>query len=221
MARKGKNPPTGPNTSTGARLLSFIERIERLLAEIDELRGDIKLIKAEAKGEGFDVKTILKLIKLRAMTADERAEQEALLDLYKAAIGMLDGTPLGRAAISRIMHPPTPPSQAATGGDDEVAGGGDPPENLDNQPTDDDAPAAMDPADIEEARQRGAEDARAGVKVLGNPYVAGDPRRAAWDEGWCCEMGSDGMDLPAALRPSKKPPKTPPAFSAPGAGGDA
>ena len=44
---------------------------------------------------------------------------------------------------------------------------------------------------------------RDGKRVIDNPYVAGDPRRAAWDEGWCTEAGSDGMDVPAAWQRTK------------------
>jgi len=50
--------------------------------------------------------------------------------------------------------------------------------------------------------------AREGKRVIDNPYVAGDPRRALWDEGWCAQTGSDGMEIPAAWRrKEKKKPK--------------
>lgn len=215
-ASPAASPTANPNGSTGGRILSFIERLERLLEEIAELREDVKAVKAEAKGEGFDVKTVMALIKLRAMTADERAERDALLDLYKAAIGMLDGTPLGQAAINRIMNPPKPPvadsGAGGVGAPDQdgsaASGGADAPPETELPETEPPEPP-VSRADIDEARRRGAADAKADVKILANPYVAGDPRRAAWDEGWCREIGSDGMDVPAALRPSKKPPKPP------------
>ena len=70
------------------QLRSFIERIERLLEEKAELSEDIKEVKAEAKGNGFDVAIINKIIKIRAMDAHERMEQEALLELYLSALGM-------------------------------------------------------------------------------------------------------------------------------------
>lgn len=72
----------------GQRLRSFIERIERLEEERAAISEDIKEVKAEAKGVGFDVKTITKLIRLRKMEPEKRNEEEELLDLYKAAIGM-------------------------------------------------------------------------------------------------------------------------------------
>ncbi len=73
---------------TGQRLLSFIERIERLREEQSALKEDEKEVFAEAKGTGFDTKTIRKLIKLRKMEAEERREQAELLDLYATAIGL-------------------------------------------------------------------------------------------------------------------------------------
>lgn len=72
----------------GARLKSFIERIERLEEEKAALAEDIKEIYAEAKGTGFDTKTIRKLIRLRKMDSDKRREEDELLELYKSAIGL-------------------------------------------------------------------------------------------------------------------------------------
>lgn len=79
----GDNNP--PNIS-GERLRSFIERIERLQAEIASLRADIKEIKSEAKGTGFDVRVINYLIKLRKQDADDRDEFETLVEIYERAI---------------------------------------------------------------------------------------------------------------------------------------
>ena len=73
---------------TGARLRSFIERIERLNEEQTALAEDVKEVYGEAKGTGFDVKTMRHIIKLRAMDANARQEADALLDTYKAAIGL-------------------------------------------------------------------------------------------------------------------------------------
>jgi uncharacterized protein (UPF0335 family) len=73
----------------GERLKSFIERIERLEEEKKALAEDIKEVFAEAKGVGFDVKTMRQIIKLRKMDRDDLDEQEALLDTYKRALGML------------------------------------------------------------------------------------------------------------------------------------
>jgi uncharacterized protein (UPF0335 family) len=70
------------------RLRSFIERIERLEEEKAALAADVREVYAEAKGDGFDVKTMRQIVRLRKMESSDRAEQEALLDLYKAALGL-------------------------------------------------------------------------------------------------------------------------------------
>jgi uncharacterized protein (UPF0335 family) len=72
----------------GKRLRAFIERIERVDEDIKALQEDKKEIYAEAKGVGFDVKIIRKIISIKKMDADKRREEEELLELYKAAIGM-------------------------------------------------------------------------------------------------------------------------------------
>lgn len=72
----------------GERLKSFIERIERLEEEKTALMEDIKEVYAEAKGTGFDAKTMRKVVSLRKMDTEKRRESEELLDLYKSAIGM-------------------------------------------------------------------------------------------------------------------------------------
>lgn len=72
----------------GARLKSFIERIERLEEEKSAIATDIKDVYAEAKGTGFDTKTIRKIIALRKVDTEQRREAEEILDLYKSAIGM-------------------------------------------------------------------------------------------------------------------------------------
>ncbi|HEY0837876.1 MAG TPA: DUF2312 domain-containing protein [Azospirillum sp.] len=71
-----------------AQLRSIIERVERLEEEKKGLADDIRDIFAEAKGQGFDIKIIRQIIKLRKMDQSDRQEQETLLDLYKAALGM-------------------------------------------------------------------------------------------------------------------------------------
>ena len=72
----------------GDQLRSYIERIERLEEEKAALAADVREVFAEAKGNGFDVKIIRQVLRLRKMDGDDRAEQEALLDVYKRAIGM-------------------------------------------------------------------------------------------------------------------------------------
>ena len=83
----------------GDRLRSFIERIERLEEERRTLSADIKEVYAEAKGTGFDIKTMRQIVRIRRMDKDDLDEQETLLDLYKRALGMLpDASPASAAA---------------------------------------------------------------------------------------------------------------------------
>jgi uncharacterized protein (UPF0335 family) len=70
------------------QLKSIIERIERLEEEKAGIASDIKDIFAEAKGNGYDVKTLRKVIQLRKKDAAERDEEEFLLDTYKRALGL-------------------------------------------------------------------------------------------------------------------------------------
>ncbi len=75
-------------TIAADQLRSFIERIERLEEEKKTIADDIKEVFAEAKGYGYDVKTLRQVLKIRKMEEHDRAEQEALLDTYLAALGM-------------------------------------------------------------------------------------------------------------------------------------
>lgn len=79
---------SGASGVTADRLRSFVERIERLDEERQALADDTKEIYAEAKGQGFDVKTMRKIVRLRKMDTDQRREEEALLETYLAALGM-------------------------------------------------------------------------------------------------------------------------------------
>lgn len=93
MANAAQNLPDDDNTTdiggvAGKRLKSFLDRIERLEEEKKGLADDIKDIYAEAKGVGFDVKTMRKILKLRKMETEKRREEEELLELYKAAVGL-------------------------------------------------------------------------------------------------------------------------------------
>ena len=70
----------------GNRIRSFVERIEQIEAEIQELNEGKKEVFSEAKGEGFDVKILKEIIKLRKQDKDERDEHETLLDVYMRAM---------------------------------------------------------------------------------------------------------------------------------------
>ena len=71
------------------QLRTIIERIERLEEEKKEVADQIKEVYAEAKANGFDTKTLRKVVGLRKKPTEERQEEEALLDLYLSALGML------------------------------------------------------------------------------------------------------------------------------------
>lgn len=175
-----------------ARLKSFVERLERLEQEKAAISDHIKEVKSEAKMYGLDVPTIVEIIKLRKLTPQQRDEREALLDIYKASLGMLHDTPLGEAARRRL----TPKK-----------------ETQDNDQDDNDEgsnPASIEPVSDplhniteDQAREMGKEAAAGGKPVTDNPFPARDKRRAAWDEAWCEASGSDGMEIPEAWRRQK------------------
>jgi uncharacterized protein (UPF0335 family) len=72
--------------SAGARIRSFVERVEQLDTEIAEINEDKKLVFSEAKGEGFDVKILKEIIKLRKQDQEARDEHETLLETYMRAM---------------------------------------------------------------------------------------------------------------------------------------
>jgi uncharacterized protein (UPF0335 family) len=82
----------------GDRTRSFVERIEQIETEPKELTETKKEIFSEVKGEGFDVKVLKKIIKLRKQDQEERDEHETLLDVYMRAMGEADAAPIARAA---------------------------------------------------------------------------------------------------------------------------
>ena len=85
MARK---PTVSSDSVAQDQIRAFIERIERMEEEKKAIADDIKEIYAEAKGNGFDTKVLRQIIRIRKQDASERMEQEALLELYMAALGM-------------------------------------------------------------------------------------------------------------------------------------
>lgn len=184
-----KKPPATP--STAEMLRNFRDRIVSLEQEKKTLFGDIKDIYQEAKNQGFDMKALRRVVKDSMMDQTQRAAQretEEIADVYRASLGMLDGTPLGDSARRRYeeaTNPPAPPEKNASA------------EEGDGSRPIDDHDEAHDP---EATRSQGRADHAAGKSILQNPYEASDERRADWDEGWCEAAGSDGMDVPDAWR---------------------
>lgn len=80
---------SGPQTVAAGQLRAFIERVERLEEEKATIGDDIKEVFAEAKATGFDTKAMRAIIRLRKKDPAERQEEEAILDLYKSALGMV------------------------------------------------------------------------------------------------------------------------------------
>ncbi|MFN3349089.1 DUF2312 domain-containing protein [Pseudorhodoplanes sp.] len=173
-------------------LADFAANIEELEVEKRRIADRIKEVKASARSAGFDTKVLNQMLRERRMSQLERQEFQALCEMYRAALGMLGGTPLGEAARKRLMGEiPRPPDPADA-----------------STPA---APEAVDRTmDIEAARAAGRAAAREGKRIIDNPYMADDPRRAAWDEGWCAETGTDGMEVPEAWRRCKKSDDNPP-----------
>lgn len=83
------NAPAGATTVAQDALRSYIERVERLEEEKAAISADIKEVFAEAKGNGFDTKVLRKVISLRKKDLAERQEEEAILELYLHALGMI------------------------------------------------------------------------------------------------------------------------------------
>ena len=79
----------GHNSIAKDQLKSIIERVERLEEDKKAISDDIKDVYGEAKGNGFDVKALRTIIRMRKQDADERQEQETILETYMQALGML------------------------------------------------------------------------------------------------------------------------------------
>lgn len=85
-------PSNGDSVDNG-QLRAFIERVERMETEKKAIADDIKEIYAEAKGNGFDTKVMRRIVNIRKQDANERMEQEAILELYMSALGMIAAPP--------------------------------------------------------------------------------------------------------------------------------
>lgn len=89
-AEIGHNSKDAPATAFAKdQLKSIIERIENLETEKKTISDDIRDIYAEAKGNGYDVKALRTIVRMRKQDANERAEQETILETYMQALGMI------------------------------------------------------------------------------------------------------------------------------------
>ena len=87
MADDAFEHPDVLNATAQTQLKSIIERVERLEQEKAEVAEQIKEVFAEAKGNGFDVKVLRKIVRIRKQDRAKRMEEEAILDLYLSALG--------------------------------------------------------------------------------------------------------------------------------------
>jgi uncharacterized protein (UPF0335 family) len=183
------------------RLVSHIQDLERLEAikavATDNMKGGFE----RAKAAGFDPATLRVVLRLRKMTPSQRRDRRALEAIYMAELGMLDGDALPEEARRRLDGAPdqSTPDQETNGEFEPHL------PSLEIAPTP--AQAQLVLKSPEEARAEGEAAAAAGKRIYDNPYPAGDPCRAAWDEGWCAKRQSHGMELPQAYqRRTPKPP---------------
>ena len=88
MTDPAKSVSNDAYSVTAEELRQFIERCEQLEAEKKDLADQLKEVMAEAKGRGYDTKVLRKVLALRKRKPDELAEEEAVLEVYKAALGM-------------------------------------------------------------------------------------------------------------------------------------
>lgn len=196
------------------QLVYHVQELERLAQRKRDAANDFTDGLQAAQADGFDGVTIKAVLKLRTMTPAQRSERRALEAIYLAALGMLEGEGLPDEARRRLdgresaSQPRLPdPPDAST------------PETTPRPP--EQPPLIV--KDPTEARQEGADASAAGKRIYDNPYAAGDPCRAAWDEGWCGQRKSNGMDVPQAYqrRPSPKKDDDPDRDQGGDRGGDA
>lgn len=88
-------------TFAHGQLKAIVDRIEKLEDEKATISADIKAVYQGAAADGLDVKILRKVIALRKKEAAERDEEQSMLEVYMAALGMLADTPLGQAALER------------------------------------------------------------------------------------------------------------------------
>jgi uncharacterized protein (UPF0335 family) len=86
---------------SNGQLKAIVDRIEKLEDDKSAIAGDIREVYAEAKANGFNTKILRKVIALRKKESAAREEEQAMLEVYMAALGMIADLPLGQAALER------------------------------------------------------------------------------------------------------------------------
>lgn len=198
-----------PKTPADARqrLVEHVQQLEWLEEEKRQAAERLKSAFDMAKLEGYDTTTLKVVLKLRKMTPEQRREKKALEAIYLAALGMLEGDPLTDEARRRLdPEPEVEPKREEGETPDSPARR---PRSTRPEPPAPPAQPTLALKEPDEARAEGEAAAAAGKRIYDNPYPAGDPCRAAWDEGWCAKSRSHGMDTPSAYqrRTTKAPEK--------------
>lgn len=212
----------GRNTVSGELLRSFVERVENINEQMDQLRDDKRVVMAEAIQQGLVPKGITYIVKQRKLKPSERAENDSLRDMYLHVMGMAAELPLFRAvglmkvdiaskeSVIEAMKKFVP-----AGGSITIEAGGAPVRLIrdgdgeisvveivekpagDANTTTRKVPAKDKPpvpdCDADGAEKLGRQAFKQDARVIDNPFPFGDPRRARWDAGWRAESGSDGM----------------------------
>lgn len=213
----------GRNTIGGELLRGFVERVENINEQIKALGKDKAVVLAEAKQANVIPAGINYIVKKRKLKPSERAEAEALEDMYMHAMGMAADNPLfrlvgmmkvditSRESVIEAMKKFVP-----AGGSIEVEAGGGPRirltrdkegnvsitevvekpvESGKSQPGKKAAPPRADIPDVDAdgAEALGRTAFKADVPIISNPFPFGDTRRPRWDMGWRKESGGDGM----------------------------
>lgn len=87
------------------QLRQYVEQVENLEEQKRAMSEDIRDVFTLAKSNGFDVPAMRKIIKLRKKSKSERDEEESLVEVYKAALGMISDLPLGQWSLGQIKEP--------------------------------------------------------------------------------------------------------------------
>jgi uncharacterized protein (UPF0335 family) len=211
----------GKNTIAGEQLRGFVERVEKIDADIKQLQQDKGVVLAEAKAANLIPAGIRYIVKKRKMKPSERAEAEALEDMYLHAMGMAADNPLFRAvglmkvditareSVIEAMKKFVPANGSIT-----VEAGGAPvrltrdadgninvteviekpvQQSLPETGKRSSAKADVPNVNADEAERMGAQAFKDDVPIINNPFPFGDARRPRWDKGWRDEAGNDGM----------------------------
>jgi len=189
------------------RLVHLVQKLERLEEAKQAAAEELRDAFVDAKRAGYDPSTLKTVLRLRKLTPEEREERRALEAIYLAALGMLEGGPLPDEARRRLDEQDSAPPKPERSSGPQAKGA--PARKPAEAPAPPPPPQMrMSLKDPKEARQEGRDAAAAGKRIYDNPFPAGDPCRAAWDEGWCAQLKSHGMDTPAAYQRRTKPDQT-------------